>query len=137
MAAEFAVLAGDHGADHVAVDLADRHPVALGAAPGEHVAEHRRGDRRIDEPIGDNPQERSDKEDQDELEKERRDAPGQRPRPPALVAGNGRRRALGHRAAISAPDAGRRGGTPGLLPAGSGTGLEFQCEANRGIARSA
>src|SRR3546814_2403434 len=46
MAAEFAVLAGDHGALHVVVDLADRHPVLFDLMPIDQVADHREGDRR-------------------------------------------------------------------------------------------
>src|SRR6185436_991003 len=51
MRAELAVLGSDRGADHVAVDLADRHPVARSAAPGQQVADHGRSGWWRDETV--------------------------------------------------------------------------------------
>src|SRR3954454_895350 len=56
MRAELAVLGCNGCADHVAVDLADRHPVLLSATPVNEVADHVDRDRRIDEPVGEHPQ---------------------------------------------------------------------------------
>src|SRR4029453_18431655 len=58
MRAELAVLGCYRRTDHVAIDLADRHPLLLSAAACEQIANHREGDRRVDEAVGEDPQDR-------------------------------------------------------------------------------
>src|SRR5689334_24354022 len=51
----------DRRSDHVAVDLANRHPVLVEAASVDQVADHVERDRRVHEPIGQDPQGRDDR----------------------------------------------------------------------------
>src|SRR5438067_1929240 len=44
MRAELSVFRSDGCAHHVAVDLADRHPVTMRAAAGDQIADHGEGD---------------------------------------------------------------------------------------------
>ena len=80
MAAKLAVLGGDGGPDHVAVDLADRHPVAAGAIALNQVADHRRREGWRHETIGQDPQYRDQHEGEDEANQ-----PQEYPRRPAAL----------------------------------------------------
>jgi hypothetical protein len=63
VAAEIAVLGGDHRARHVWVDAVEVAPAVGDAVAFERVAQHQRGGRRIDVFVRDHPQHR-DQEDQ-------------------------------------------------------------------------
>src|SRR6185369_14021412 len=65
--AELAVLGGNRGTHHVAVDLGDWHPVARRSASGDEVTDHIDGRRRIDEAIGEDPQDREQEKSDDQL----------------------------------------------------------------------
>src|SRR6185295_488335 len=86
MRAELAVLGSDRGADHVAVDLADRHPVARSAAPGQQVADHGRSGWWRDETVEPDPQDRDQEESDDQPDDPPEDAPRPRARTAAFVS---------------------------------------------------
>ncbi len=88
MGAELAVLAGDHRADHVAVDPPDRHPFAPRAAAADHVAQLGEGDGRVHEAVGKHPEQADDEEEQHALDQPEEDADGERA---AGTGGHGRR----------------------------------------------
>ena len=94
MRAELAVLGRDRRTDHVAVGLADRHPVLVRTAAGDHVAEHVEGDRRVHEAIGEHPQDRDQEEGEDQLDDPAEEAAEERAAPAALVLRNRRFGAL-------------------------------------------
>ena len=103
MRAEGAVLRSDRRADHVAVDLVDRHPVARRAASGEDVADHGDGGGWIDEAIGEHPQDRDQEEGDDQLDDPADDRARPGARAPAFVVGNCRSGPLCHHCCLAAP----------------------------------
>src|SRR4029453_10880604 len=68
MRAELPVLCFYRPPDHVAIDLADRHPLLVSATACEQIADHREGDGWVDEAVGEHPQNRDQQEGDDQLD---------------------------------------------------------------------